>query len=189
MRLSKTTDIKFYEKVTADMDKVEEIQKINKEIAIKFNKIEKKLASAKKIRELLEELIAGIESEFAIPFVWLTLIENEKAAPVIAAVKSSDKLRNRLNIVSADLFTQVLPSGDKPVLANKDLQPYYKLLPPSNKYFIKSLAIVPFKIGGAIIGSWNNGDAVSERYLPDMETDLVGKFADYVSGRLTEMSK
>ncbi|HOW57581.1 MAG TPA: hypothetical protein PKZ12_06235 [Smithellaceae bacterium] len=171
------------------MDKVEDIQKINKEIAVKINKIEKRLAPVRKIRELFEELFAGIESEFAIPFVWLTLIESEKAAPVIAAVKSSEKLKNRLNIVSADLFAQVLPSGDKPVLANKDLQPYYRLLPPSNKYFIKSLAIVPFKIGNDVVGSWNNGDAVSERYLPDMETDLVRKLSAYVSGRLTEMNK
>jgi hypothetical protein len=73
----------------------------------------------------------------------------------------------------------------KPVLVNKDLQPFYKLLPPSSKYFVKSLAIVPFSIDDQIIGSWNNGDAVGDRYMPDMETGLLSKLAESVSRSLT----
>jgi uncharacterized protein YigA (DUF484 family) len=80
-----------------------------------------------------------------------------------------------------------MPNGSKPVLVNKDLQLYYKLLPPSNKYFIKSLALVPFKVNGEIVGSWNNGDAYPSRYTPDMETSLLQKLAETLSRYLTKL--
>ncbi len=167
------------------MDKREDVQRINEELAASFSKIEARLPEDLTIAGLFETLFEGIEKEFSIPFVWMTLMDSEKAAPVIAAVKSSDILANRLCVISPQLFGQILPSGIKPVLVNKDLQPFYKLLPASSKYFVKSLAIVPFSIGNEIIGSWNNGDAVGDRYTPDMDTDLLSKLAVSVSRSLT----
>jgi uncharacterized protein YigA (DUF484 family) len=170
------------------MDETDEIRRRNLEISMKFSKIEGDLPKAKNIAGLFETLFAGIEKDFAVPFVWLTLVDNEDTASIAAAIKSSAMLKNRLNVISPALFQQILPAGAKPILANKELQPYYKLLPPSNKYFVKSLAIVPFKIGEEIAGSWNNGDVVSDRYIPEMETDLLQKLAQKVSLRLTELT-
>ena len=167
------------------MSKVEDIKRINDELAARFNKIAAKMQEDQTIAGLFETLFAGIEKEFTVPFVWMTLMDNEKAAPVIAAIKSSDVLRTRLCVIPPELFFQIIPSGLKPILVNKDLQPFYKLLPPSSKYFVKSLAIVPFSIGDQIIGSWNNGDAVGDRYTPDMETDFIAKLAVSVSRSLT----
>lgn len=169
------------------MDKTDEIKRINLEVSLKFSKIEAHISHAKSIAELFETLFAGIEKEFAVPFVWLTLVDSENAAPVIAAVKYSAILKNRINIVSPALFEHILPGGLQPVLANKDLQSYYKLLPPTNKFFVKSLAIIPFQVRDEIAGSWNNGDAVSDRYTPDMDTGLLQKLVQKVSRRLTEL--
>jgi uncharacterized protein YigA (DUF484 family) len=170
-----------------DMDKTDEIRRINLEIAMKFNKVEEQLSGVASVAGLFETLFAGIEKEFCVPFVWLTLVDSEKAAPVIAAVKSSAILKNRLNIISQPLFEQILPAGLQPVLANKKLLPYYKLLPPTNKFFIKSMAIVPFQLQDQIVGSWNNGDVLSDRYRPEMETGLLQILARKVSVRLTEL--
>jgi uncharacterized protein YigA (DUF484 family) len=169
------------------MNSTDEIRRRNLEIAAKFSKIEEQLPKAKSIAGLFETLFAGIEKEFVVPFVWLTLIDNENAAPIIAAVKSSEMLKNRLNVISPSLFGHILPAGTKPILANKELQPYYKLLPPINKFFVKSLAVVPFSAREEIAGSWNNGDVNSDRYIPEMETDLLQKLAQKVSVRLTEL--
>ena len=169
------------------MSKKEDIKRLNEEIAVRFARIEKKLKAVQNIDELFETLFMATEKEFAVPFIWLTLIDNEKAAQVIEAVKSSDVLRNRLCIISAELFGRIIPSGIKPVLVNKDLQPFYKLLPSSCKYFVKSLAVVPFTIGDEVVGSWNNGDAVGDRYTPDMETGLLATLASAVSRKLTEL--
>ena len=169
------------------MNKGEDIKRINEEIAARFAKIEARLPEDWTIDGLFENLFSGMEKEFAIPFVWLTLINNENTAPLIAAIKSSEVLRNRLCVISPELFYQTLPAGDKPVLVNKYLQPYYKLLPSSSKYFVKSLAIVPFRFRGEIAGSWNNGDARTDRYTPEMETGLLQKLAESFSRYLNKL--
>ncbi len=167
------------------MDKVNEIKRINQAISAKFSKIEMQIACAKTINRLFEALFDGIEKEFAVPFVWLTLIDDEKNVPVIESVQSSPALKNRLNIISKDLFENILPNGLPPVLANKEMQRYYKLQPPANKFFIKSIAVIPFTIKDEISGSWSSGDILSDRYLPDMDTTLLQKLGQKVSTCLT----
>lgn len=169
------------------MDKTDEIRRINLEISVKLGKIEVHIAHARNIAGLFEALFAGIEKEFSVPFVWLTLVEGENTAPIIEAVRSSAVLNNRFSVISPDLFERILPAGLQPVLANKDLQSFYKLLPPANKFFVKSMAVIPFEVNGEIAGSWNNGDVLSDRYMPDMDTRLLQKLGQKVSDRLTEL--
>ncbi|MFZ1982198.1 MAG: hypothetical protein WAU61_12890 [Smithella sp.] len=169
------------------MHNKEDVEGINTKIATGLENIEKKLAEAKNIAELFEILFAGIEKEFQVPFVWLTLKNTLTAAPVIEAIKSSDILKDRLNVIKSELFNEIIPSGLKPVLVNKNLNQYYKLLPANRKYFVKSLALVPFKMNNEIVGSWNNGDARLNRYTPDMQTNLLQKLAQSVSVRLNEL--
>ncbi len=169
------------------MNKKENIEDINMKIATGFENIENKLAEAKNIAELFEILFTGIEKEFQVPFVWLTLTNTVTAIPVIEAIKSSDILKDRLNVIKPDLFNEIIPSGLKPVLANKNLNQYYKLLPANRKYFVKSLALVPFKMNNEIVGSWNNGDARLNRFTPDMQSNLLQKLAQSVSVRLNEL--
>ncbi len=169
------------------MDKKENMDDINTKIAAGFENIEKKLAEAKNVAGLFEILFEAIEKEFEVPFVWLTLKNNVGARHLIEAVKSSDILKDRLNVIRPELFCEIFPSGLKPVLVNKNLNKYYKLFPANRKYFVKSLALVPFKMNDEIVGSWNNGDARLNRYTPDMQTNLLQKLAHAVSVRLNEI--
>jgi uncharacterized protein YigA (DUF484 family) len=169
------------------MHNKEDVEGINTKIAAGFENIENKLGDAKNITELFEILFAGIEKEFQVPFVWLTLKNTLSAAPVIEAIKSSNFLKDRLSVIKPELFNEIIPSGLKPVLVNKNLNQYYKLLPANRKYFVKSLALVPFKMKNEIVGSWNNGDARLNRYTPDMQTNLLQKLAQSVSFRLNEL--
>jgi uncharacterized protein YigA (DUF484 family) len=170
-----------------EMHNKEDFEGINTKIAAGFENIEKKLADAKNIAELFEILFAGVEKEFQVPFVWLTMKNTLTAAPVIEAIKSSNILKDRLSVIKPELFNEIIPSGLKPVLVNKNLNQYYKLLPANRKYFVKSLALVPFKMNNEIVGSWNNGDARLNRYTPDMQTNLLQKLAQSVSFRLNEL--
>ena len=169
------------------MYEMDEIKRINQEISVKFGIIEVHIAHAKSITGLFETLFADIEKEFAVPFVWLTLVDKEITAPIIEAVQSSAVLQNRLGVIPEDLFARVLTDGLQPVLANKDLQPFYKLLPSTNKFFVKSLAVIPLYINDEIVGSWNNGDVLSDCYLPDMDTRLLQQLGQKISARLTEL--
>jgi hypothetical protein len=169
------------------MNKTEDINSVNTKIAASFSKIETVLSEAADVAGLFEILFAGIEKEFEVPFVWLTLVDTVNAQPIIAAIKFSDVLRDRFKVISPETFSELLPAGLKPVLVNKDLQKYYKLLPSNRKYFIKSLALVPFKMNDEIAGSWNNGDAYYDRYSPDMETNLLQNLSHSISLRLNEL--
>jgi uncharacterized protein YigA (DUF484 family) len=167
------------------MSNEEDLKSINEIIAMRFKKIEDAVESAKTVTELFESLIDGIENEFTIPFVWITLMDHPAAEPVLHEIKMSEKLESRLSVVSKELLDKILTGGMKPVLANQDLQPFYRLLPHSRKYFIRSVAIVPFALDSQIIGTWNNGDADANRYEPDMKTDLIESLAGKISDRLT----
>ena len=65
------------------MNKKENIERINIKIASSIEKIEMKLTKAKNVAELFEILFTGIEEEFQVPFVWLTLANTKKNLPVI----------------------------------------------------------------------------------------------------------
>lgn len=168
------------------MNKKENIERINTKIASGFEKIEMKLAEAKDAAGLFENLFTGVEEEFGVPFVWLTVADTKKNMRFIEAAKSSDFLKDRLNIVKPDFFKEIFSSGLKPVLVNNNLTAYYRLFPEHRKYFVKSMALVPFKINGELSASWNNGDAVQSRYAPDMETNLLQKISRLISSRLDE---
>ncbi len=170
------------------MYEMDEIKRINQEISVKFGVIEVHIAHAKSIAGLFETLFADIEKEFAVPFVWLTLVEKEITAPIIEAVQSSALLKNRLGLISEDLFQRILADGLQPVLANKDMQLFYKLLPSTNKFFVKSLAAIPLFINDEVAGSWNNGDVLSDRYRSDMDTRLLQKLGQKISARLTDLA-
>ena len=170
------------------MKQEDKLKQVNEEIARRFTSIKNKLNGASDIAGMLETLFDEVENEFQIPFVWLTLINENKNATVIEAVKSSDKLKTRLNLISRAVFDELLKEGVKPVLINNNLKPYYKLFPQSKKYFAKSMAIVPLCLNDEIIGSWNNGDVSPERYSPDMDTDILEHFAKLISNRLTEIA-
>jgi len=170
------------------MGKKEDIERINEEIAARFGRIEAGISSAETIAGLFEALLTGIEKEFDVPFVWLTLIDLENAVPLIDAVNASDVLKNRLCVISQELFEKTLPGGLKPVLANKDLQPFYKMMPPSRKYFVRSIAAAPFALDGQVIGAWNNGDADPDRYTADMDSTLLSALAGKISLKLTQLA-
>lgn len=165
----------------------EHIGRVNTRIAVGFEKIEKKLAQARSLVELFEMLLEEVEFQFQVPFVWLTLVDNAKSAPVIEALQSSEFLKERLNLVSPVDFREIFAHALRPILVNGNLTRYFRLFPANRKYFVRSLALVPFKINEEIWGSWNNGDNSPNRYLPEMETTFLQKFNRVFSQRLTHL--
>lgn len=167
------------------MSNGEDLKRINEILAERFSRIEAAVANARSIAGLFEALLSGVENEFGVPFVWLTLLDDEDNDPILSELQISNLLKTRYSIVSPELLEELLPEGMKPLLANEDLKPFYRLLPPSRKYFVRSIAVVPFALGGRRIGTWNNGDADANRYAPDMKTDLLESVARRISTQLT----
>ncbi len=169
------------------MDDRQETMRRNEEIAAKFRRIEADIAAAPGAVELLEALLEKLAEEFAIPFVWLSLVDRSDLSELVRRIEASPFLRDRTNIVDEELFLALIGGRAAPVLANAELKPFYRLLPPQNKYLIRSIALAPLTIGENIIGSINHGDPSSRRYQPGMDTTLLGRLAAQVSSRLALM--
>ncbi|MDO8784860.1 MAG: GAF domain-containing protein [Syntrophales bacterium] len=168
-------------------DEILEIVKSNEEIARKFSKIETKISSVSSARELFEVLLPGIEEEFDIPFVWLSIVADGKVSGLLETLYSSETFKDRLNVIGKGAFLDLIAHDTIPVLANDGLRPFYKLFPPNRKFFIKSLAVAPIALDGDIIGSLNHGDFSSLRYQPGMDTSLLKRLATKVSSCLSDI--
>ena len=167
------------------MDEIHETLKGNRILAGKFERIEKRLAGLSSVEELFEHLLIEIEKEFAIPYVWVSIISNGPLAGIIGRSKESGHLKDRINSIDETVLAELVGQGLSPVLANKDLYPYYKLLPQNIKYFLKSLAVAPLTVNGALAGSLNLGDYSPGRYRPGMDTDLLQRLVASVSTLLS----
>ena len=164
-----------------------DILKMNDELARKFRKIEADLVACREIGELFERLLSGSGEAFGIPFVWLSILRDPKTETLLRILNDSELLRNRLNVIEPSSFLEVCPDGPSSVIASGDLRPFFRLMPPNVKYFIRSLAVAPLALHGHLIGSLNHGDASPERYRPGMGTTLLDHLAATVSGRLSDL--
>ena len=164
-----------------------DILKMNEELARKFGKIEADIVDCRGVGELFERLLSESGEAFGIPFVWLSVLRNPETKLLLRIMNDSEILRNRLNVIEPSSFLDVCPDGPCSVIASGDLRPFFRLMPPNVKYFIRSLAVAPLALPGRLIGSLNHGDASPERYRPGMGTDLLDHLAATVSGRLSDL--
>jgi uncharacterized protein YigA (DUF484 family) len=139
--------------------------------------------------ELFEKLLLRLHEEFAVPFVWLSVVNRPDVSTLVQALKASGILADRLNLIDEAPFLELASQGEKPVLANKELNPFYRLFPKNKKFFIKSIAVAPIALAGQIIGSINYGDAEHRRYEPGMDTSLLQHLTGEVSTCLTRLLK
>ena len=123
-----------------------DILKTNDEIARKFGEIEADLAVCRGIGELFERLLSGSEEAFGIPFVWLSLLRRPETEALLKLLGKSDILRDRINIIAPAPFLEIVPDAAHPLLASGDLRPFFRLMPPNVKYFLRSLAVAPLTL-------------------------------------------
>jgi uncharacterized protein YigA (DUF484 family) len=171
------------------MHEAPETIKKNKEIAERFARIEAELPLFSEPGELFEKLLLRLHEEFAVPFVWLSIVNRQDAGSLVQALKASRILADRLNFIEEAPFLELASQGETPVLANKDLHPFYRLFPKNKKFFIKSIAVAPIMFDGQVIGSINYGDAEKKRYEPGMDTSLLRHLTGEVSTCLTRLLK
>jgi diguanylate cyclase (GGDEF)-like protein len=163
------------------IDEILEHITVNEEIAKKFFEIEAGILSVGSFKDLFEKLLLLIEDKFAIPHVWITMVRENDVSHLIEALESSDVLRERLSVVKRKVFLKLINEKGSPVLVNEDLKPFYALLPKNQKYFAKSLAVVPIIFDGELIGSLNLGDFSESRFQPDMDTFFLSELAVKIS--------
>lgn len=158
-----------------------ETLKKNEEIARKFQAIELKILSILDFTDLFEILLDEIRQKFQVPYVWLTFLDTAENSDLLKFIGKSKILETNLNIVTPETFLSLIPEGTRPFLVNGDLKPFYRLLPPIQKFLVKSMAIAPISLDGRIVGSLNQADSSILRFSPGIDTSLLEQLAVKVS--------
>lgn len=164
-----------------DINKIIQRLKKNEEISKKFNEVETKILSILGFKDLFEVLLSEIKNKFAVPYVWISMVEKSEVSSLIDSLEDSKVLKEHINIIDRDTFLELVGNSTEPVLVNENLRPYFKLLPKNRKYFIKSLAVAPISLDGKIIGSLNQADSSSTRFQPGIDASLLEQLAIKVS--------
>jgi uncharacterized protein YigA (DUF484 family) len=164
-----------------------DILETNSELVRKFAEIEADLAGCTGIAELFERLLLGSRAAFGVPFVWLSVIRTPETEALIGLLGESDLLRERINVIGPETFLEICPDTGRPFLATGDLHLFFRLMPPREKYLLRSLAIAPLSRDGHLIGSLNHGGASPDRYRPGMETGLLDHLARTISEQLSRL--
>ena len=168
------------------MDKLE-LQRINEEISRRFQVVQQCISEAADEKALFETLLARIQAEFEIPFVWLSIVDKPELRGLIGTLQSSDLLKDRVNVIDEISYLELTAGGVAPILANGDMKPFFRLLPKNHKYLLRSVAIAPITLHTFPIGSLNHGDSSPLRYEPGMDTSLLGHMAAEVSDHLSRL--
>ena len=155
--------------------------KANEDIARKFFEIETEILSTNNFKDLFEKLLLLIEEKFQLSHVWLSIIKDSPLSSLVENIEESSPVSERLNIIEHKIFYQLTNGQPNPLLVNKDLKPFFRLLPANRKYLFKSLAVSPLTLGGEIIGSLNIGDKSKDRFHPGMDTFFLSQLAVKVS--------
>jgi uncharacterized protein YigA (DUF484 family) len=164
-----------------------ETKRVNEAIQDTFSRIEDALPGKTGIAELIAHVLQELQEAFNIPFAWLSIVDHPETTGWQEQLLSSPFLRGRLNRIDNAAFAELATKGTEPVLANGDLKPFYRLLPQSNKYFIRSIAIAPITMNGVFVGSLNFGDTAPTRYHAEMDTSLLAHLASAVSKNLADL--
>jgi diguanylate cyclase (GGDEF)-like protein len=170
------------------IDEILERLKLNEEIAQKFFEVEIRILSTLHFTDLFERLLTEIRDKFSIPYVWISLVDDSSVSHLIDEVASSEVVRERLNLIQKADFLSLVGNSGKPLLTNKDLTPFYRLLPEGKTYLVRSLAIAPIVLDDIIIGSLNCADGSDLRYAPGMDTTLLERLAVKVSIALSNVT-
>ncbi len=163
------------------LPKLYERLQYNEDISQRFFEVEVSILSTLNFKDFFERLLTEIKEKFDIPYVWLSLIDENDVIPLIGELASSTIIKERLSIVERKTFSEITGNSEAPLLVNDDLKPFYRMFPPNETYLIRSLAIVPITLNGEIIGSLNHGDPSSERYAPGMDGAFLERLAIKIS--------
>ncbi len=142
----------------------------HEELAEKFYALDVKIMQILDVASFCRELPLHVAELFDVPHVWLSIIEDSKAARFVRG-------KGETVLVARDVFSHLLPNSDHPLVLNDELSAYFRLLPPSGREHFKSLAMIPLHLDGELVGSLNQADPDPRRFNPNFNTTHLERLA------------
>lgn len=153
----------------------------NEEIAGKFNEIEVSILTILNFQDFLEKLLFEISDKFAIPYTWISIIEESAIAEHLHDIQNSALLNTSTAFLSRKKFLDVTQNRLEPILANANLSAFQPLVPDIPDWDIGSIAVAPITLDGEIVGSINQADPDQHRFEPGIDASLLERLAVKVS--------
>jgi diguanylate cyclase (GGDEF)-like protein len=138
--------------------------------------IQERISSIFTINEFFDLLLPEARKAFKLPYLWLTVIEGGPVDSLVKQVMPMESLEKNIGFMKPAKFNDFFKNGFDPIIACKYTAPYTLFLPEKNNFTVKSMAIMPFHIAGALAGSLNLGHFVTNRFVPEMDTNLIRQF-------------
>ncbi len=142
----------------------------HEELSEKFYSLDVKIMKILDVASFCLELPLHVAALFDVPHAWLSIIDDSKAARFVRG-------KGETVLVPRDIFSQLLPNPDRPLVLNEELHPYFRLLPPSRREHFCSLAMVPLQLDGELVGSLNQADPDPRRFNPNYNRTHLERLA------------
>jgi len=142
----------------------------HEELAEKFYALDVKIMRILDVATYCRELPLHVSELFDVPHSWLSIIDDSKAARFVRG-------KGETTLVPRDIFAQLLPDPDQPLVLNEGLAPYFSLLPASRREHFRSLALVPLHLDGELVGSLNQADPDPRRFNPNYNRTHLQRLA------------
>ncbi|MBU2455870.1 MAG: sensor domain-containing diguanylate cyclase, partial [Proteobacteria bacterium] len=155
--------------------------KQNEITARRFHEIEISILTILNFQDFIEKLLFEISSKFAVPYTWLSIIEESSISKYLQNFQNSKLLSTSTAFLSKEQFSIISQNRLKPLLSNKNLNGFSALIPKASDYEIGSIAIAPITLDGEIVGSFNQADKDAHRFEPGIDTSLLEQLALKVS--------
>ncbi len=140
------------------------------ELAEKFHTLDVRILKILDVATFCRELPLQMADLFGVPHAWMSIIEDAKAAHFLRG-------KGETVLVPRDVFEQLLPQPDRPLVLNEGLSPYFRLLPSTRQEHFRSLALVPLHLDGELIGTLNQADPDPQRFSPHYNTIYLERLA------------
>ena len=161
---------------------------LSADIEKKLRRIETQIISIVNYEDFFKVLLKEIKAQFSIPYTWITLIAENEISAFIQTAGSGEDLENCLTVIEREIFLKLIGTTSKPLVIKDDLKRYYSLFPPDSSYFIKSIAIAPISLDGAVIGSLNLADFSGTRFHQRTYIQLLELLAIKISISLSNVT-
>lgn len=149
----------------------------NEEKMRRFDRLEQRLIGARSLAELLQLLLVEYQQAFGIEYVSLALVDPEYEAARILDAEGADAILPSLRLLpSAASLERLFTREFATRLCAFDAQRHGDLFHAPAEA-IASVALMPLMRQGELIGSFNLGSAVAERYNPTVSTDFLDRLS------------
>lgn len=165
-----------------DINQLIENVRENERIARKFFEIERCILSIGRCDQFVSTLTKEVQKHFDVPYVWVNLVNEAPLAHLVERLERVPELSDRVVFTRRTHLVDVIKSGNKTVLVNNNIEQYKAITPFAYHGIVRSMAISPLTIDGALVGLFCQADSNAERYDPKTkDTFLLDQLAIKIS--------